>query len=263
VLDFHNHMIPGVDDGSASLEESLVALENMWEQGITHVITTPHFAASTVKQRAEFESQMAHIDASWAVLMAAVRDHLPRMKLDRGVELALDDPNPVVTDPRLRLAGTRFALVEFPDLTLPLNSVQPLLRLKVNGVTSIVAHPERYENLAPPFEILRAWKQAGAFLQLNAGSLVGAYGARVQRNAWHCLESGLVDYISSDYHARGTCLMAGARERLVASGGISQLRALTEYNGDRLVDGLDPTPVAPLERPKSRWGRLRKALGWN
>jgi protein-tyrosine phosphatase len=254
-------MIPAVDDGSASLEESLVALERMWEQGITHVITTPHFAASTVKQPAEFESQMGRIDASWDVLTQSVRDNLPRIKLDRGVELALDDPAPIVADPRLRLAGTRFALVEFPYFTIPPNSIQPLQRLKAQGVTPIVAHPERYENLAAPFETLRAWKHAGAFLQLNAGSLVGAYGTRVQRKAWQCLELGLVDYISSDYHARGACLLSGARERLAARGGTGQLKTLAEFNGDRLIKGLDPTPVGSLERAESRWGRVKRAFG--
>jgi protein-tyrosine phosphatase len=260
VLDFHNHMIPTVDDGSASIEESLVALEEMWDQGITHVITTPHFAASTVKQLAEFESKMARIDASWEALKQSVRDNFPRMKLDRGVELALDDPIPIVADARLRLARTRFVLVEFPYLTIPQNSIEPLARLKRSGVTPIVAHPERYENIQPYLETCRAWKHAGAFLQLNAGSLVGAYGAKVEKNAWRCLEAGLVDYISSDYHARGRCLVAGARDRLSARGGNSQVKTLAEYNGQRLIEGLDPTPVVPLEPPESGWRRLKKAF---
>src|SRR5687767_14959725 len=114
MLDFHNHLIPAVDDGSASLEESLVAVERMVVQGITHVITTPHFRASTAKNPSEFESEMARIDSSWQLLVEAAREKFPQIKLDRGVELALDDPNPIAGDHRLRLAGTRFILVEFP-----------------------------------------------------------------------------------------------------------------------------------------------------
>lgn len=259
MLDFHNHIIPGVDDGAESLEQSLSALEKMWEQGITHVITTPHFRASSVKDP-EFESLMRHIDACWEQLVESARENFPQMKLDRGVELALDDPSPVATDPRLRLAGGRFMLVEFPWFTIPPNGVQALIHLKASDMTPIVAHPERYENTDPQMEIFREWKQAGAFLQLNAGSLVGAYGARVERNAWRVLEAGLADYLSSDYHSRGNCLSSGAGERLAARGGVAQLKALTEYNGDRLIQGLDPTPVVPLGRPESRWRRLRRAL---
>lgn len=260
MLDFHNHIIPGVDDGSESLEDSLVALERMWAQGITHVITTPHFRASVVKDPAEFDLQMGAIDSAWELLVQSVWENFPQMKLDRGVELALDDPSPEATDSRLRLAGTRFMLVEFPYFNIPPNSVVPLAHLRRNGVTPIVAHPERYENLNAHYETFREWKQAGAFLQLNAGSLVGAYGSGAERNAWRCLRSGLVDYLSSDYHARGDCQVAEARAKLTSKGGGSQLQTLSGWNGDRLVAGLDPTPVAPFARPESRWLRMKRAF---
>ena len=238
----------------------MAALEKMWEQGITQVITTPHFRASTVKDSRQFQVEMERVDAAWELLAQSVRDNFPRMKLDRGVELALDDPAPVATDARLRLAGTRFMLVEFPWFTIPPNSTQPLSHLRASGVTPIVAHPERYENIEPDLQIFREWKQAGAFLQVNAGSLVGAYGTRVDRNAWHLLRAGLVDYISSDYHARGNCLIAGARERIAARGGAGQLKTLAEYNGDRLIEGVDPIPVVPLRQSESRWRRLKRAF---
>jgi protein-tyrosine phosphatase len=181
------------------------------------------------------------------------------MKLDRGVELALDDPRPTVTDARLRLAGTRFALVEFPYFTIPSNSTEPLMHMKASGVTPIVAHPERYDDIERHAATFREWKQAGAFLQMNAGSLAGAYGARVERNAWRCLEMGIVDYISSDYHARGKCSVTQARERLIARLGASQVKTLSEENGERLLEGLDPIPLLPLS-PRSRWTRLMRVL---
>ena len=259
MLDFHNHLIPAVDDGSKSVEDSLVAIERMSAQGITHIITTPHFQASTVKQPAEFDAQMKKIDAGWEILVEAVRTNFPRMKLDRGVELALDDPDPVAKDPRLRLAGTRFLLVEFPWFNIPANSVQPLIRLRASGVTPIVAHPERYENTDPGFQVLRQWREAGAFLQLNAASLTGGYGPRIERNAWQCVRLGLVDFLSSDYHARGVCAVAGARKRLRARGGEVLLKTLAGLNGDRLLQQLDPIPVEPLG-PEPLWRVLKRAF---
>ncbi len=253
-------MIPGVDDGSESLEQSLSALAKMWEQGITHVITTPHFRASTLKQPDEFEAEMGRIDESWRELVSAVAKSLPGLRLDRGAELALDDPEPSLTDSRVRLAGTRFALVEFPNFVIPPNSTRPLLHLCATGVTPIVAHPERYENLEPGLEMLYEWKRSGAFLQLDAGSVVGAFGPRAERLAWSCLEAGVVDYLSSDYHARGNCLTAQARQLLEARGGGSQFNALTCANGDRMVADLDPTPVVPLPRSKSPSMRLKAVL---
>jgi protein-tyrosine phosphatase len=260
IVDFHNHMIPAVDDGSESLDQSLVALKNMWDQGITHVITTPHFKASTLKQPDAFEAEMGRIDECWGELLQAVAKRLPELRLDRGVELALDDPDPSVTDSRVRLAGTRFVLVEFPNFIIPPDSTRPLLHLRESGVTPIVAHPERYENLDDSLDVLHEWKRSGAFLQLDAGSIVGFYGARAEKLAWRCLESGIVDYLSSDYHARGNCLVAGARQLLLARGGVAQFNALTTANGARMVAGLDPSPVAPLSGSRSRWEWVKAIL---
>lgn len=260
MLDFHNHMIPGVDDGSASIEESLAALRKMAEQGITHVITTPHFRASALNRPDEFAERMNEIDEAWEKLQSAVSESMLPLRLDRGVELALDEPNVAPTDERLRLAGSRFMLVEFPYFTIPPNSAQALAQLRAAGITPIVAHPERYENLEKDLESLFLWKQSGAFLQLNAGSIAGAYGKGVERKAWRCLEAGVVDFLSSDYHARGNCLTALAKERLEECGGSSHFRVLTTINGERLLKGIDPAPVPPLRRRGSGWERLKRAF---
>jgi protein-tyrosine phosphatase len=260
VLDFHNHLIPGVDDGAASLEESLSALKKMWVQGIRHVITTPHFRASTINRPKEFAAQMARIDEAWAILLRAAPGSVPEMRLDRGVELALDEPNFPLSDSRLRLAGTQFMLVEFPYFTVPPNSGQALGQLRRSGIIPIVAHPERYDNMGDGLELLADWNRSGAFLQLNAGSVVGAYGSRPEKLAWRCLEAGAVDYISSDYHSRGKCLVAEAGRRIADRGGESQFRVLTGVNGARLIAGAEPAAVMPLARPRWGWRHLTKAI---
>lgn len=155
----------------------------MWEQGITHVITTPHFRASVLKQPDEFEAEMTRIDEAWRQLIPAVAKALPGLRMDHGVELALDDPDPLVADARVRLAGTRFVLVEFPGFIIPPNSTRPLLYLSATGVTPIVAHPERYENVDEALEVLYEWKRSGVFLQLDAGSVVGHMDRRP--SGWH------------------------------------------------------------------------------
>jgi protein-tyrosine phosphatase len=253
-------MIPGVDDGSSSIEESLAALLKMAEQGITHVITTPHFRASALNSPHEFTERMNEIDEAWEKLRSAVSESRVPLRLDRGVEMALDEPIVSPTDERTRLAGTRFMLVEFPYFTIPPNSGQALAQLRATGITPIVAHPERYENLEKDLESLFLWKQSGAFLQLNSGSITGAYGTRVERNGWRCLEAGVVDFLSSDYHARGNCLAALAKERMEEYGGSSHFRVLSTINGERLLSGIDPAPVSPLRRQASRWRRLKRAF---
>ena len=232
----------------------------MWDQGIRHVITTPHFRASTISKADEFEAHMSRIDEGWEALVAAVAMSFPEMRMDRGVELALDEPMFPVSDRRLRLAGTKFILVEFPSFTIPPNSARALAQLARLGATPIIAHPERYENVGHELGLLIDWKQSGAFLQLNAGSLLGVYGSRPEKRAWEYLEAGVVDYLSSDYHSRGRCLVFEAEKRIADRGGESQFRILSSVNGTRLLAGIEPSPVPPLVRTQSRWERLTGAL---
>src|SRR3954464_8897320 len=106
MIDFHSHIIPGVDDGSETLEQSLIALEDMWRQGITTVITTPHFRASTLNNPAEFETRISAIDEAWALLVSSAKETLPELRLERGAELALDEPLKAQPDARVRLAAS-------------------------------------------------------------------------------------------------------------------------------------------------------------
>ena len=253
-------MIPGVDDGASSLDESLAALKEMERQGVTHVITTPHLRASDVNTPRAFELRMNQIDKAWEELRNLVSSVMPHLRLDRGVELALDEPSVSTVDARLRLGGTRFLLVEFPYFTIPPNSSRALAHLRAGGTTPIVAHPERYENLEGDMATLFQWKTSGAYLQLNAGSLVGTYGPNVEKRAWQCLEAGVVDFLASDYHARGTCRTESAKRLLEQAGGIEQFRMLTWINGRRLLDNVDPAPVPTLMRPKRSWRRVAKAF---
>ena len=231
----------------------------MVRQGTSHIITTPHFAASLIEQRDVFEARLNEIDARFEELLAAVGRKFPTLRLEKGVELALDTPSLGSLDPRLRLGGGRFALVEFPFFAVPPNSAKPLTELKASGVTPIVAHPERYTNIDTEYAILREWRRCGAYLQLNAGSLLGTYGSKVERRAWDCLKHGLVDYVCSDYHSRGKCLLGPARDRAGERGATTHFKILSEYNSDRLGAGVEPLPVPPLQ-PQSRWQRLRNVF---
>lgn len=261
MLDFHNHMIPGVDDGCRSIDESLQALRAMQEQGVTHVITTPHFRASTLLEPARFEERMGKIDAAWEALRAALASSGLTVRIDRGVELALDAPRLPALDARVRLAGTRNVLVEFPSFSVPPNSAEALLHLRVAGLLPIVAHPERYENLVDGLETMHAWRRSGAALQVNAGSLTGYYGGSVQKRAWAILAEGSYDFLCSDFHGRGDCLLDDCGRLMRERGAEEQFGMLTSVNGSRLLAGQDPLPVSPLATRGGLWSRVKGMLG--
>lgn len=257
MIDFHNHLIPGVDDGAASLEESRAALEAYRAQGVHSVVATPHLQASLADAPEALEAYLAQVDEAWGRLAALGAAEFPGLRLERGFEVMLDTPSPQVSDPRLRLAGTDFVLAEFPFMSVPPNAESTLFGLKVAGWTPVIAHPERYSNADAEGHAAEGWKRVGALLQVNAGSVLGKYGPEARHRAWSLLSRGLVDYVSSDYHARGTLHLAPCREVLARAGGEAQARRLLEENPARLLAGEQPLPVEPLRRRRrSFWSRL-------
>lgn len=253
IADFHNHVIPGVDDGAQSIEEARSALAELASNGVSAVVATPHLAGSLTRDAEELRNRLQQID----VAFAALRESPVRMtRIERGVELLLDIPDPNLEDPRLRLAGTRFFLMEFPSMMIPPRSAQVLGTLAASGFVPIVAHPERYQGLVESIDIAAEWRAAGAYLQVNGGSLLGRYGVVVRKTALELLRRGWADYLSSDYHARGASLVAACERLLERRAGHEQALTLMRTNPARMLEGEAPLPVAPLRSRRTVWSRV-------
>jgi protein-tyrosine phosphatase len=253
MIDFHNHLVPGVDDGADDLDQSRAALAAMAAQGVRTVVVTPHFNASTTASPGEMDACFARVDPAWERLRAMAAAEFPGVRLERGVEVKLDTPQSDLSDPRVRLAGTQFVLVEFPFMAVPPNAAHALFDLKVQGWTPIVAHPERYSNLEPDLRSAHEWRRVGAHLQVNCGSVLGRYGPQAKELAWALLRRGMADYLCSDYHARGEPWTAECRAALEAAGGRAQAERLMEENPARMLENELPEPVPPLSRRARPW----------
>jgi len=259
-VDFHSHLVPGVDDGARDLDEARSGLAAFRESGVTCVITTPHFQGSLTHRPAELAARLEELDRGWAALSELAESEFPELSVRRGVEVMLDTPSPDLGDERLRLDGGPFVLVEFPYMTVPPRSSDTISELRLQGWRPIIAHPERYMGVDVGFEVAEEWRRVGGRLQVNAGSIVGRYGTEVQRRALLLLEKGWVDYIASDFHSRGRTRLRRCREALEEMGGAEQAALLMEVNPARLVAGEDPVPVPALRPRRSLWRRLRKVF---
>ncbi len=248
--DFHSHLFPGVDDGAQHPEDSAAALGAFRNEGTTQLITTPHFMGSLTKTPAMLDDRLAQLDAGWAALREVVEadaaKHGRAMRVERGVECMLDVPDPDLSDPRLRLAGTKFALVEYPSLRLPpMNAEFAVMALREQGWFPIIAHPERYRNLEDYAQLAR-FKEAGGLLQVNAGSIFGDHGKTAATHAMNILTLGLADYVASDYHARGLPRLHDFNRALIDAGYPEQAELLGVVNPARLLNGEWPTTVPPF-----------------
>lgn len=257
-VDFHNHVLAGVDDGARGVEESREAVRHFVAAGAIGLVATPHFDGSLIEQPQRMRERMSGIDLAWDALRTWAAAELPALRIGRGVELKLDVPEPDCSDARVRLDGGKFVLVEFPGMQVPVRSELPLQAIGRQGYTPVLAHPERYRGFDEELHRAHRWKNAGALLQVNAGSLTGRYGQRARHNAELLLEAGLADFLCSDYHARGelaTQLVLEAADRMAET-----FALLTRVNPQRLLDGEMPLAVPPVAQ-NPWWRRFARAMG--
>jgi len=263
VVDLHSHLVPGVDDGARTVQDVLEGIGRMVERRVSHVVTTPHLDGTLTLLTDRFAERMEEMDKAFTRARRAVKETFPDVTFQRANEVALDHPEPDLTDPRLQLNGAGYVLVEWPRLSVPPSSGRVLERLEEQGIRLLLAHPERYRLGERHMELMESWKEAGACLQVNYGSLAGAYGPDARRRSLELLSRGWVDCLATDFHGRAglRLFMEAAREHFPVPDpeGESESEVwnlLTRANPRRILDGVAPAPVPPLERGEGFWTRL-------
>ncbi len=260
--DLHSHLVPGVDDGSRTLEEALEGVGRLLLTGVRRIVTTPHLQGSLTHDPGALADRMEEIDEAWDLLSAAARESYPGVSLHRAHEVMLDVPDPDLSDVRLHLHDTAFVLVEWPGLQVPPATVRVLGQLGASGVRPVIAHPERYRGLDRELNLPGEWRRAGALLQVNYGSLVGRYGEAARSRAFMLLERGWVDLFSSDFHGRPRLspLLVEGREEMEKLGGEEQFELLALVNTRRVFQGEEPLAVPPLEVKMGVLERMRSVF---
>ena len=260
--DLHSHLIPGVDDGARTLEDTIEGIERMTTAGIRKVVTTPHIEASLTRDPQAFEAFLSLVDGKWKDARRQVAERFPEVDFRRGHEVMLDVPDPDLSDDRLRLDGSSFVLLEWPRLQLPPGTVEVLSRLRMAGLRPIIAHPERYVGFDRELKLANEWRRVGAYLQVNYGSLVGRYGPEARALAFRLLRRGWADYLSTDFHGRPHLKLYYREgvEVLAELGGHEQISLLSVTNPQRVFRDEEPFPVPPLPGERTLWSRLRGLL---
>ena len=196
ITDMHCHVLPGVDDGPATMEESLATLREAERQGIGTLIVTPHFhpgryvvPARQVLETLERVRQSAKAEGIGIRLVPGQECYYYSGLLEQ-----------LETGRVLTMAGTRYVLVEFDTETQYTTITRAIRELRDGGYKPIVAHYERYRCLYQRRERLEEMRKNGAMLQLNFDRLVEK-GSLFHPNGWRKLfRDGYVDFLGSDTH---------------------------------------------------------------
>jgi len=264
VVDLHNHLVPGVDDGARDLPAVLAAVERMVRVGIRKIVTTPHIDASLTLDPTALERRLDEVTRAWERAAEALARAFPEVDYRRGHEVMLDVPDGDLGDARLRLAGTDYVLVEWPRMRVPPGTPPVVARLVEQGLRPVVAHPERYAGVGADLYVVDQWREAGAYLQVNYGSFVGRYGAEARTTAFRFLRRGWIDFLASDFHGQAGMRIykTQAWDILRELGASEQLELLSVTNPARLLRNERPhaVPAVPEERA-GFWSRLKELLG--
>lgn len=195
-IDMHSHILPGVDDGSDSLETSLKMLRMADEDGISQIILTPHnkpWHRNT--DHAEMKAKVDQLQDRLYQEGLAIRLHIGSELYYRNGLIEELEQGQAET-----LANSQYVLVEFDpsaDYVYVRNGVYTLL---TGGYYPIVAHVERYKNVCCKINRIGELIDMGGFMQVNAGSIMGKYGISMKRLTNKLLKQGLIHFVATDAH---------------------------------------------------------------
>ncbi|HSC52370.1 MAG TPA: CpsB/CapC family capsule biosynthesis tyrosine phosphatase [Phnomibacter sp.] len=193
--DMHNHLLPGIDDGSPDLDTSLQLMEGLMQLGYHSFYCTPHVLGEVHPNTPET------IGAAFQVLQSAVvADNIP-VKLGYSAEYMVDyDVEDIIKTGKLvALPGNRI-LIEMSYAVDSPNIKEVIFQLQTKGYSPILAHPERYPYYYNRFSVYESFLDAGADLQLNILSLTGYYGSETKRIAEKILQADFYNWIGTDLH---------------------------------------------------------------
>lgn len=196
MLDFHNHLLPGIDDGSPDVETSLKLFNGMADLGFNNIICTPHIIADTHPNSPET------IENASLYLKKEALNFGVNLDFRYAAEYMLDDTfqHALATkQPLLKLHKNRI-LVEFSYIQKPSRVENFSFNLQINGYEPVLAHPERYMYYHKQLGYYQHLKDLGFELQLNLLSLTPYYGKDVQKVANHLLKHKLYDFACTDMH---------------------------------------------------------------
>lgn len=243
MIDLHSHILPGLDDGVASLAEARELAVAAADAGVTAIAATPHV-------RLDYPTTPDEMEAGVAAVREELANAQVRLDLLTGGEIDLGRLPLLAREDveRFTLAGTgRYLLLEFPDQGWPLSLELAIHGLKRDGITAVVAHPERNDAVQDRPARLAAAVDAGAVVQLTTGSLAGVLGRTAQATAKRLLRLGLVHLLASDvHHPDSRVLGAAAAAESIRDAGL--VRYLTEEAPYAVVVGDDLPPRAAARR---------------
>jgi len=199
MIDIHNHLLPGIDDGARTIEDSLALARVAVADGITHMVCTPHI------QPGVYDNDLNSIKQVFELFQAALLEHDIALKVAMSAEVRIcPEILSMLESDTLPLYvgrdGRKSMLLELPHSHVPPGTDQIIRWLQRQNIAVLIAHPERNKELMCNVRKIEALVDLGCKLQLTAGSVAGCFGERPGEVAAYILKQGWCDLLASDAH---------------------------------------------------------------
>jgi protein-tyrosine phosphatase len=262
MIDIHHHLLWDLDDGASSIETSLDMAKMAADDGITHIVCSPH-------ANGQYDYPSDIVAAKIAELQALLNSQQIPLTLGRGCDFHLSYENiqAAQEDPaRYSINSLGYLLVEIPDYGLPRGLAEVFYQMQIVGLTPILTHPERNKTLQNEQSLLMEWLRAGVLVQVTAGSVVGRMGKKAERMAHELLANRWVHFLATDAHNTTSRppRMKEAFEVVAKKYGpdyahlLCNSNPLAAFMGKPMPPQLEPLNLYAEFKDKSWWQRLMK-----
>ena len=231
MIDFHSHILPEVDDGSKSYDESLKILKEAKNVGFDIIISTSHYAVDCYESP-EYKRKKLIEDLN-------LEENLPQIVLGSEIFLTYNIIDLLKEFKASTINGTNYVLIELP-LKNHFNSFKNVINiLKENNYRPILAHPERYTFIQNNFKSIYELEELGILFQCNYGSILGNYGIKAKFTIKKMLKNGLISFMGSDVHREKSIYLQIPRAISLISKYVSEeeLQNITINNAEKILNG--------------------------
>ncbi|MGX7196883.1 tyrosine-protein phosphatase [Enterococcus olivae] len=252
MIDLHCHILPGVDDGADTIEDSLAMAKKAISQGITHILCTPHH------NNGRYENVKESVIHSVSLLQTEIDKHNLDLTLLEGQEVRITgDLITEINQDRILFTDLddTYILIEFPTMDVPAYTEQIFFELRAMGKVPVIVHPERNAKLRENPDLLIPFLEMGCLGQLTAPSIVGVFGKSIQKTAKEMVARNLVQMVASDAHGikKRTFYMKEAYEIIGKENGKEKITLMKQVTRD-LVNGETVTYPAYEKKRKRKFG---------
>ncbi len=234
MIDIHSHLIPNVDDGAKSPEETIELIKEAREAGITDIILTPHYIINSYEQNAETLILLKD------KLQQIINSENIKVNLHIGMEVYITDNLVEILKQNkiLTLAGSKYLLMELPLNTNVQYLDMVIFKLIEDNIIPIIAHPERYKFVQEDPSRVRELIESGCLIQSNIGSILGIYGKKAKKTIKYLLKNDLINFIATDTHRKNTIypLLEKGIKKIEKITGKEKAEELTNLNVQKILN---------------------------